>query len=264
MTTAARQHGRLLARRACRNVPRRDAYLLLETVIATALLVIGLAVIGAQVQEAEKSVRRMQLQSRAMLLGEQYLAEMDLGLIELDSLDELQEEDFGPRFPDFGWRLLIQETSTEKLYLLTLEVLYMPRENYDEEEFDFDHADVVYTLHAIRATPEPVSLGTEFGLTEEELIDADEKLELCGIDGLSAENFDISVIAKMDVEQMMTCLPVVLELLGADASRLLEQLPPEVRENLEKLGVGEEEQENGPPGDGAPGDGNEPEEKVDE
>ncbi len=80
----------------------RRGYVLLETVVATGLLIVGLAVIGVQIQDAGSSIHKMERQTRAMLLAERHFAYMDLGLVELDSVDEIQEGDFGPREPDWG------------------------------------------------------------------------------------------------------------------------------------------------------------------
>ena len=48
---------------------RRDAYVLLETVLATGLLITGLAVVGAQVQSADTTIRVMNRTIRAMMLA---------------------------------------------------------------------------------------------------------------------------------------------------------------------------------------------------
>ena len=124
-----------------RRVRRRRSWVLLETVFATGLLIVGLAVIGTQVQQADTSIREMRLRLRAMTLAEMQLARLDMGLVELDTVDELQEEDFGPRYPDFGWRLTIEETGHEELYLLKLEILHLLREGEYERD-EFEHAEL--------------------------------------------------------------------------------------------------------------------------
>ena len=68
---------------------KRSAYLLLETVIATGLLIAGLAVIGTQYQSSETAIRKMQLRIRAITLAELKLAELDMGLVELESFDQI-------------------------------------------------------------------------------------------------------------------------------------------------------------------------------
>ena len=56
---------------------RRLAYLLLETVVATGMLIVGLAVLGAQVQDSHTAVRKMERRIRAISLAEQHLAELE-------------------------------------------------------------------------------------------------------------------------------------------------------------------------------------------
>jgi len=147
---------------------RRRGYVLLETVVATGLLIVGLAVIGAQVQDSQTCVRKMQRRVRAMMFAERHLAMLDLGLVELDSVDELEEGDFGPRHPDYGWWLTTEDTAIENMYLLRLDILHHLREDeYREDDFDFDNADTLYTVYAMRAAPQPVDFGEDFGLTED-------------------------------------------------------------------------------------------------
>jgi hypothetical protein len=216
----------------------RGGYVLLETVIATGLLVVGIAVIGAQVQTSDYAIRRMERRVRAMYLAEQHLAEFDLGLIELDSLDEQQYGDFGPRFPDWGWWLTIQDTALEKTYLLTVDVYYHLREEpYREDDFDFVGADHVYTAYAMRTTPEPVNFAVDFGMHEEELIDLREKLGGLSIPGLDPEQFDPTILAKLDFEELVQTLPPFLEAMGMDPKQLLGVLPPDLIQQLEEAGI---------------------------
>ena len=95
--------------------PVRTGYVLLETVLATGLLIAGLAVIGAQLQDGHEAVRAMKLRLRALTLAEMQLAGLDLGLSELDTVDEGQEEDFGPRYPDWASRTTRQATAGDTM-----------------------------------------------------------------------------------------------------------------------------------------------------
>ena len=239
-------------RRRCAGYRRRRhlrAWMLLETVIATGLLILGLGVIGAQVQDADTSIRKMQLRLRAMILAEATLAELDLGLVELDTIDEEQEEEFGPRYPDFGWRLTTEETAIEEMFLLKLEVLYLPCapedcENYQEGDFDFEDAETLFTVYAMRATPRPMNLGEEFGMEEEEFLEISEKLSELGIQGLDAEALDPTILAKVDMEELLTILPLLADVFGIDITNLMGVLPPELADVLKEGGLlGEEGEE---------------------
>lgn len=216
----------------------RRGYVLLETVIATGLLIVGLAVLGAQIQESNTAIRNMRLRLRAMTLAEQQLAELDLGLIELDSVDEVQEGDFGPRYPDFGWRLITEPTAIEGLYRFTVEVLYLVRmDAYRKDGFDYESADTVFTTYAFRPTPQSLDLGTDFGLKDDQLEKVSQKLSDAGVPGLTAQSFDPAILAKLDFEQMVQVLPVILDALGIQLGDLESLIPPEVLEELKKSGV---------------------------
>lgn len=230
---------------------RRRAYLLLETTIATGLLITGLAVIGAQVQQAETSVREMALQLRALMLAEMKLAELDLGLVELDSVDPVQEEDFGPRYPDFGWRLTTEEASIEELFQLKFEVLHLLLEgDYEPDGFDHENACVLHTVYALRALPQELDLAVEFGLEEEEVVALGEKLDLLAIPGLSIDAFDPTVLPLLPFEEFLEVLPLIAGTFGIDLSQFVGQLPPDMLDLLKGSGLLGEEGEEGEEGEG--------------
>ncbi|UCE60643.1 MAG: hypothetical protein JSU63_02610 [Phycisphaerales bacterium] len=234
---------------------KRRAYLLLETTIATGLLIAGLAVIGAQVQQAESSVREMELQLRALMLAETKLAELDLGLVELDSVDPIQEEDFGPRYPDFGWRLITEETSIEQLYHLTFEVLFLRSDGYYEpDSFDHENARELHTVYALRTLPQELDLAVEFGLEEEEAVELGEKLDLLAIPGLSIDAFDPTVFPLLPFDEFLEVLPIIGSILGIDLTQMASQLPPDILDVLKDSGLLEPESEGGREGDGGGGD----------
>ena len=221
----------------------RAGYVLLETVIATGLLIVGLAVIGGQVQDAQRSIRHMQRSVYATMLAEQHLAELDLGLVELDSVDEVDDGDFGPRHPDFGWVVTTDKTAIAEMYLLKLEILYYPREGeYREDDFEIDSAETVYTVYAMRASPQPLDLGEEFGLSDDQMVELSEKLSGLGIEGLDPEAFDPTVLGKIDFEELLEALPVIMDAFGMELSDMASTLPPNLLQQLQESGLlGEEE-----------------------
>lgn len=223
----------------------RLGYVLLETVVATGLLVAGLAVIGAKVQDAEHAVWRMQRDMVAIRLSEQHLAELDLGLIELDSVDDEQDGDFGPRYPNFGWLLTIEDTTIKEMFLLRLDVLHHLREDeYREDEFDFDNAELIHTIYAMRLAPKPVNFADDFGLTDDELIELSEKLSELGIPELDPEAFDPAIFGKLDFEELIESMPVLLDAFNMDVSQLMSALPPGLLDQIRESGLLDEETEN--------------------
>ena len=216
----------------------RSGYVLLETVVATGLLIVGLAVIGSQVQDAAKAIRQMDQQVRALSLAEQHLVQFDLGLIELESVDEIEEGDFGPRYPDYGWRLITEPTALEAMYLLRVEILYLPREDdYREDDFDHDDAETLLIVHAMRPTPQPIDFARDFGLNEEELTDLDEQFEGLGIEGLDVGALDPALLGRVDMEDLLDILPTVMQAMRMDLSQLTSILPPNILEQLHQSGL---------------------------
>jgi len=216
--------------------PVRAAYVLLETVIATGLLLVGLAVIGAQLQDSNNAVRKMNLKLRAMMLAEMQFAQMDLGLIELESVDAVQEEDFGPRYPDWAWRLTIEETSIDKMFLLRVDVLNMPREDY-EEAFDFDGADSVYTVYALRAAPQPLDVATDFGLPDDQIEDVTQKLGDLGID---ASQVNLGALVQPpfdDFAVFAEALPTLMTMFQISKDDITRLFPPDMVKKLTESGL---------------------------
>ena len=227
--------------------------------IATGLLIVGLAVIGGQVQDAQTSVRKMERKLRAMMLAEQQLGELEMGLIEIDSVDEVEEEDFGPRYPDYAWRLTTEETSLEQMFLLKLDILFKLREEeYQEDDFDFDNGETLFTIYRMQAVPEPVNFAEDFGMTEDELLELSEKFSEIGIEGLDPEAFDLSFFQGVDFEELIESLPLIMDALGMDLSDFTSRLPPDLLRQLEESGLlGEEadseSEPSNPAGEGGTG-----------
>ena len=218
----------------------RRAYVMLETVIATGLLIVGLSVIGAQLQDSNAAVHKMRFKTQAIMLAETQLAMMDLGLVELDSVDEVQEGDFGSRYPDWGWRLITEPTSIDGLFRITIEVQHLVRqEDYREDTFEHDHADTLFRASAFRQPPRPLDLATDFGLNDEELDDFLDKVGSAGIPGFDGGSFDPAFLANADVEELLKMLPA-LQQLGISMGDLESMIPPDLLKQLQESGFMEQ------------------------
>ncbi len=208
---------------------------MLEVVISIGLLVMGLSVLGAQINRARESAHAGEDLTRLIMLAESKIAELETGLVhfEADADDEV-EGDFSLRFPHYGWRMRIEETATEDLWALTLEILHAPRESLDDE-LDLDNAEVVYQVHMLRATPAVLDVETDLGLDEETINELTEKLPPEFFD---PPNFDPSMVTQLDMEDLIELLPALMSLFGDNADVLLASLPPTFRAMLDLEGVG--------------------------
>ena len=202
------------------------------------MLIVGLAVIGAQLQTSDTTVHKMDRKMRAMMIADAYLAQLDLGLVALDSVERELDGDFGSRFPDWGWTLLTEQTAIEGIFGLSLTVWHHLCEgDYTLNSFDFEQAEVVHTLHVLRSAPQPLDLGLEFGLKEEEIEQVADQLSPLGIQGLDVASFDPKVLASLDFDQLIQVLPVIADVLGVDISYLTSLVPPEVLQSLQESGL---------------------------
>jgi len=231
---------------------KRRAYLLLETVIATGLLIMALAVIGVQVQKSHHSIRDMDREIRALTLAERFMAEMDLGLVELDSLNDIEEGDFGPRFPDWGWRMVIEDTAIDELYLLEIEILYLKREgNYTQDTFEYDQAEVVQRLYAMRPLPERVDFALDFGMNDEELEELTDRMAEAGLTDFDPYSFNMrDFFGNTPSEELLKQLPLLMDKFGFELDDVAAFVPPDLLQELKDMGLFGEPEEGGEDGEG--------------
>ena len=210
-------------------------YLLMEVVIALGLLTLGLATIGIQIQKAYDTSRDTQRILRAMHLAESKLAELDARLIEDvdEAIEDDLEEEFGRLFPDFAWRLRLDPTQTEDLWLVQLHILYQERQDVEEEEFEFEEAEVVYTLRTLRATPATIDPARDFGADEETMENL--AAALAGTD-LDPNNLDLSLLNQIPTEQLLELLVAFQEAGLLEGVNLGSILPPEIMDLLNEAG----------------------------
>jgi len=198
-----------------------------------ALLVLGLSTLGVQLQKAYDAARDSHRMLRAMNLAESKLAELQVGLIQdVDSaIEDDLEEEFGPLFPDFAWRLRIEPTETELLWAVRLDILYQQREYVEEEEFDFEEAEVLLTLRTLRATPVTIDPATDFGADEEAMQQLTDALAGTEIDPYS---IDLRQIAGLPLDQLVELLAAFEEAGLLEGINLGSLLPPEILSLLEE------------------------------
>jgi uncharacterized membrane protein YgcG len=221
---------------------RQVGFILLEVVVAVGLLVLGMAVIGAQIQTSAVRARETDRQARVTFLAESKFAEIDTGLVIPDE-DEI-EEDFGRLFPAYAWRLRFEPTGEQAadsvnnfdnlgLAFIQLEILHDPRRDPDET-FDFDGATVVGEYYTLRAAPRPLDLTLDFGMED----DVAEKLneDLAGLAGdLDVHNFNPALFKDLDKEEILKVLPVLMQAFGMRESDILNLVPADLRPQLEAI-----------------------------
>ncbi|HOW19672.1 MAG TPA: hypothetical protein PLC79_11590, partial [Phycisphaerae bacterium] len=87
---------------------------LLEVLIALAILILGMAAVGMQVNVGLRVANNSEIATRAVMLAESKLAELDAGIVQLVPNEEL-EGDFGIQYPGWAWRMYVDQTDTPDL-----------------------------------------------------------------------------------------------------------------------------------------------------
>jgi len=211
-------------------VRRAPGFVLLEVVLAVALLLIGLTVIGGQVSQSLDSSHRSENLTRVMLLTESKLAELDSGLVDFSQeADNVVEGDFTTRYPDYGWRMRFEETPVEGLFEVELDILFSRRDRI-EQEFDLDNAKVVQTVYTLKAIPPVVDLQADFGLEDQAIEALSEQMPLEDFD---PTQFNPAIFQTLDFEELVTVLPALMQAFGISLEELTRMVPPEVRDLLE-------------------------------
>jgi len=171
----------------------RPAAMLLEVLISVGLLVAGMAFVGAQINAGLKTARETDIASRAMMLVDYKLAQLQSGGLFEPKRDGYEEDgDFGIRYPGFTWRISFNKVTEmddpegDNLFLVKLEIGYNGKQvqeqidNADLEiEFD-DKERIVQTVYYLWPAPATVNLERDYGVDSEELEEVLKKLEEVG------------------------------------------------------------------------------------
>ncbi|NOX58832.1 MAG: hypothetical protein GXP29_08245, partial [Planctomycetes bacterium] len=243
---------------------RQSGFLLLEVVVAVGLLVLGMAVIGTQLQSAtDRSIQTDQL-ARVVFLAESKLTEMSTGLVKF----ELEQEgDFGRLFPFYGWRIVAlplpedpnpttpRQPLDTPMVAITLEVLLDSGRDYQtDEEFDFEEAVVVSTYHTLRSLPRPINLAADFGLDADRAEEINLQLADVGGGLIDVNELNPAMFRDMSMEELLEVLPVLMPALGVGAESMLNMVPAELRPVVEAMIAAQAAGGDGSSGDGS-GDG---------
>ena len=168
---------------------------LLEVIFSMGLLLFGMSVVGGQIVIGLKSAKTADTYIRSVLLVDMVMAELEGGRIRLSDsdsevLDDEQGGGFGLRYPGYSWKMDVEETEIDDLYMIKLDIGYseadkaMQLEDPDyETEFD-DREVVIYTVYRLWGASPKIDLERDFGIKEEDL---EKMLGALGLAGLLPE-----------------------------------------------------------------------------
>lgn len=186
---------------------RRKAALLLEVVVAFAIVTAALGLLGGQLSGGLRMVGYAELQTRAGELADRILAllELDQTLQQQIFVDNKTDGDFGTAYPGWFWRILVQPTQTEGLGMVTVQVLF------DEDRgSDVARGKVMRELHLLKADPGRINLETDFGFTQDQVSQLTEQIQIPGFD---PNQLDPQALVSMPPEQLLLMLGQLLPLL---------------------------------------------------
>ncbi len=155
---------------------RKRAAMLLEVVVSVGLLTFGLAVVGVQVRAGLDAARTTDRATRAMLLTDTVLAELDGGFITWTKMSEEAKGDFGVTYPGYTWRLQFDKADVEGLYMVTVQIGYnegQVQQQIDdpalEISFDDDGRMIERTAYRLYAAPADVNMERDYGLSSQDI-----------------------------------------------------------------------------------------------
>lgn len=155
---------------------RARGAMLLEVIIALGLLVFGMVMIGLQINAGLDAARHTNLRTRAIMLADTKLSELQAGFVEIDPMDEEVKGDFGITYPGFTWRITLEEsTDIDELYKVRMEIGYnedQVEDQIDDPDYLIDFEDdgrrTLYTVYRLWPKPPEVDPETDYGINEEQ------------------------------------------------------------------------------------------------
>jgi hypothetical protein len=222
----------------------------MEVLVALGVLILGLSVLGSQIHTGRQASQLMERDYTALLLAESKIAELDTGLV---VPDDIVEGDWGELFPRFGWRMTMEPSGVPLLTAIRLQILYDGRRWNVDEEMDYDNAEVLQTVHLLRATPARIDLTRDFGMKAEDAENLAEQLSGVGQEGLNPYDLDPALFRDLTLEELIEVLPALLQAFGMRLEDVLPMLPDDLRQLMD--GAGEEADfDDEDDGAGAPSD----------
>ncbi len=162
----------------------RRGVVLLEVLVALALLIFGLALVGLQINAGVEAARNADVATRAIMLVDTKMSELAAGVLMPQPNEQEMTGDFGLHYPGYTWRLLIKETEIENQKDVTLEIGYNPvaaREQIANPSKEITVEDtgtrIVQVAHRLLPAPADVNLDRDFGLGQQELEKWQQKME---------------------------------------------------------------------------------------
>jgi hypothetical protein len=214
---------------------------LLEVVVALAVLVAALGLLGAQLAGSLNMTTYAEEQLRAGLLTDRIL-----GLVQLDpetqrriAESEVLEDKFGDEYPGYFWRVATEpvDPQTMDLFLIVIQVLHQT--NQDRLD-SIDGATVVRQIALLKAAPGQVDLVEQTGMSADVAEQLRQMVPIAGFDPQAVDLHQlVSLLDEETLKQVMTVLgPQLAQLAAGGLSSEMEGLAGQLS-GLAGMGLGE-------------------------
>lgn len=197
------------------------AALLLEVIVALAILVAALGLLSAQLASGLELMALSEDQVRAAQLADYVLALVDLDPRLRQLLQESDELEYAftdetalgyplGHYPGYFWRITTEPAERERqdLELMTIEIL---RQRDRERAGSIDGAAVVRRLALLRAAPARIDLVEDAGMAEELVEQLRQQIPIPDFDPRAV---DLQQIIALSPEVMQTLLPTLMAMLA--------------------------------------------------
>ncbi len=187
--------------------PRRRGAALLEVVVALSILLVAMSVVGLVFQNGQHYAELTDQMTRAMMLTERLLAEIDTGILELEEREQVGwfgEE--GP--PNMSWRVsFTPHEDFDDLLDIDIEIHLGDPEGEDDE-----HQLILFT-RVQRPEPRGIDFEKDFGLDQDQ-IDQITELIPGGEAVLDPTDFDPRMLASLELDELVELLPTLIQAFG--------------------------------------------------
>ena len=189
---------------------RARAMVLLEVVLGLALLMIAMGVIGFTFRNGQYYIDRSEKLTRAMLMTEKIIVEMDSGLLAMDEREmagTFMTDGVTESMPGMSFQV-VAEPSPSVLGLLNIDInIYMG--NPEDEET----RQLILETHLVRPLPQGLDFERDFGLDQDQIEQLTDAIP-GGAALFDPNNFDPRSLASLPIDQLVEILPTLLQAFG--------------------------------------------------
>jgi len=187
----------------------RRGVALLEVVVSISILLVAMAVIGLAFRNGQYNLQRSERITRAMLLTERLLAELDTGYLEIEEREQSGWFDVEAE-EGMSWFVEINpDDNIDGLLKVDITIFLGDPEGTDEE-----HVRILST-HVFRPEPMGIDFERDFGLDEDQITQLTDAIP-GGEAVIDPTDFDPRDLARLDLDTLVEILPALMEALGVN------------------------------------------------